>query len=682
MTKVGSVAFVNVNVVPMNKPEVLANQTVVISDDHIADICEAASTSLADGALRIDGKNGYLLPGLADMHVHQWGQGDLLLFLANGVTTIRNMWGTSRQLVWRKKIAAGELLGPTMYTSGPLLDGKPPIWNGSKVIETAEEAEQEVAREKEAGYDFIKVYNRLSLEVYDALIAAANKYGMPVAGHIPDAVGLSHALEAGQDSIEHLTGYFSAISSDDSFKDKIKRRSTARYGAPDRIDENRISQVIADTIKAGTWNCVTLIVNQKFIPSEEALQELRRPEMKYASPLDLASWDPSKDFRTKTMTASDFEEIRKGDKLRQKLTKALHDAGAHILLGTDTPNPFVVQGFSIHEELRNLVRGGLTPYEAIRAGTVDAAQFLNATKEFGTIEVGKRADLILASRNPLADVSNLSNRVGVMVRGQWFTEEQLGHMLDELVATYPMSQKKLAGTPPLPSEGKRILSGRYQTSLSKTIIGEERFNLEKIPNDRRVIFSRSVVNSPPHLDAFQLRLELGKPWNESLLFESERLEGRGRAKMLRRNMRTVEITAKMPGQAEIHEERDVAENIILGCPLVSTYLALNSRIISLGIREKSTLHMLRFEADPEFEISETKLIVERNEDVEKKEGKVLRAYEIKEMKRNGSYESALLMDEQGRPVRFETVGQMGGLRAELIEDPAIGKSTYDSQIEP
>jgi imidazolonepropionase-like amidohydrolase len=668
MIEARTVAFVDVNVAPMNQIEILEKRTVMVSNGRIVDIGETAGIRIPDDALRIDGKSRYLLPGLTDMHVHQWGQGDLLLFLANGVTTIRNMWGTSRQLVWRNKIAKGQLLGPTIYTAGPLLDGKPPIWNGSKVIETTEEAEQEVARENKAGYDFIKVYNGLSLEVYDAIIAAANKYRMQVTGHVPYAVGLEHALKAGQNSIEHLTGYFAAIEADDSpFKGKHDPQS--RYGAPDYVDEAKISQVVMDTSRAGTWNCVTLIVNQKFIPSQENPQILRRPEMKYASPLDLASWDPSKDFRLKTMTASDFEKVRKGDKLRLRLTKALHDAGAHVLLGTDTPNPFVVQGFSIHEELRNLVQAGLTPFEAIKAGTCDAAQFLNATQEFGTIEVGKRADLILVNGNPLEDVSNLSHPIGVMVRGQWFTEMQLQNMLAELVTTYPMTEKKLGNMPPLPSEGQHIIAGRYQLRLSNTIIGEERFNLEKKTNGKLVIFSRSIVNAPPRLDVFSMRLELSESGGEPLKFESDRLEGRGRAQMLRKNMRTIEITAKMPGQAEIHLEKDVAEDTILGCPLISTYLAVNNRISSLEVGQETAFPMIRFEMDPEFEIIEARLSVERKDDIEKKQSndKVLRVYAIKDTRRNASYEAALVMDGQGRPVSFETIGQMGDFQANLVE---------------
>ena len=672
MTEVRRTAFVGVNVVPMNQNGVLRNQTVTVSDGRIVSIDKTDGSRIPNDARRIDGKDRYLLPGLADMHVHQWNEGDLLLFLANGVTTIRNMWGTSRQLVWRDMITQGHLLGPTIYTAGPLLDGKPPIWNSSKVIETANEAEEEVAREKNAGYDFIKVYNGLSAEVYDAIIATAKKYGMPIAGHIPDKVVLDHAQKAGQSSIEHLTGYFAAIEADDSpFKGKLDRQS--RYAAVDYIDEDKISQVVTDTIRAGTWNCVTLVVYQNFIPLEQARQVLQRPEMKYASPLDLSSWDPSKDFRLKTMAASDFERVRRGDKLRQKLTRALHNAGAHILLGTDTPNPFVVQGFSIHTELQNFVQAGLTPYEAIRAGTADAAQFLNATHEFGTIEVGKRADLILVEGNPLEDVTSLSSRIGVMVRGQWFSQIQLQNMLDDLATTYPMTEKKVGNMPPLPSEGQRILVGRYQTRLSNTVIGEERFILEKKPNAQLVIFSRSMTNAPPHLDLFSMRLGIGdQPGRESLMFESDRLEGKGRAEMLRKDLRTIEVTVKMPGQAEVQFETKISEDTLLGCPLVATYVAINKRISSLEIGQDTTFHMMRFESDPEFEIIETKLSVERKDDIRKKEGhgKIWHAYTMKDERRNGTNQATLVMDEQGRPVSFQLLRQMSDFQANLIEPQA------------
>src|SRR5213593_74960 len=133
------VAFVDANVVPMDSERVLRGQTVLVDGDKIAAVGEAAEVRVPSNALRIDAKGKYLMPGLADMHTHTWGEADFFLFVANGVTTIRNMWGSARQLASRRKIANDSMLGPTIYTAGPLIDGKPPIWNTSKVVETREE---------------------------------------------------------------------------------------------------------------------------------------------------------------------------------------------------------------------------------------------------------------------------------------------------------------------------------------------------------------------------------------------------------------------------------------------------------------------------------------------------------------------------------------------------------------
>jgi imidazolonepropionase-like amidohydrolase len=154
-------AFVDVSIVPMDADHVLEHKTVLIRGDRIAAFGPAASTPIPDGATRIDGHGKWLMPGLVDMHVHLDDADDGTLYVANGVTTIRNMWGTPQTLATRADYAAGRALGPTVYTTGPILDGKPVVWPGSIAIENAEEAEKEVADEKAAGYDFVKVYSRL-----------------------------------------------------------------------------------------------------------------------------------------------------------------------------------------------------------------------------------------------------------------------------------------------------------------------------------------------------------------------------------------------------------------------------------------------------------------------------------------------------------------------------------------
>jgi imidazolonepropionase-like amidohydrolase len=408
------VAFINVNVVPMDRDRILPQQTVIVRADRISEIGPVDTTDIPEGALRIDGRDKYLMPGLVDMHVHLMRQDieyRLILFITNGVTAIRDMWGTEYYLRLRDKIKKGKLIGPTIYTTGPIIDGSPPIWPTSIGVETPEQAAQAVAEHKKAGYDFIKVYSRLSVECYDAIIEAADKHGMPVVGHVPWAVGLEHALAAGQHSVEHLDGYFTFLLRG------LKRQQ--------QIDETKIRRIAQATREAGTWNCVTLVVFQKGsgMSSEEAEQERKLAYMKYVSPFLKLRWKPRRS-----------EEPNHSLKMsnRKRVTKALHDAGARILLGTDTPNPYVIAGFSIHQELQNLVDAGLTPYEAIKAGTRDAAECLGELDEFGTISAGLRADLVLMEGNPLEDVGNAAKRIGVMARGRWFPQSELQAMLDAL----------------------------------------------------------------------------------------------------------------------------------------------------------------------------------------------------------------------------------------------------------
>jgi hypothetical protein len=168
------IAFVGVRVVPFDGPRLLEAQTVIVRGDRIAAIGPSSSTPVPDNAMVIPGKGRWLMPGLADMHVHVWSEGDLVAFVANGVTTIRNMFGAPLHLQWRDRLRTGALFGPALYTAGPIIDGNPPTWPGSAVVEDVETAKRVVAEQKAAGYDFLKVYNGLSRDVYDAIVAAGD----------------------------------------------------------------------------------------------------------------------------------------------------------------------------------------------------------------------------------------------------------------------------------------------------------------------------------------------------------------------------------------------------------------------------------------------------------------------------------------------------------------------------
>lgn len=426
-----SIALVNVNVVPFDRERILEGQTVIVRDGRIAQIGPASKVKVPAGALKIDGRGKYLMPGLADMHVHLSSQPDLAsqqlqLFLANGVTTVRNMIGKPEHLELRARVAKGELPGPTIYTAGPPLLGN--------TVPTPEVAERVVVEQKKAGYDLLKVHEGLTPETYAAIVATAKRVGIPFAGHVTATVGLQRALDAQQTSIEHLDGYVQAMVADDS---PVKPTGSQVVLGPvlQHIDESKIPALAAATRKAGVWNDPTLTLFKLIVSDVTPEDLLKWPELQYV---------PAKmreAFAKQKQSAMDHPapagERQRYIELRNKMLMALHDAGAKLLIGPDSPQFFLVPGFGTHRELQSFVEAGLTPYEALEAATRNPGEYfaevLKVPRDFGTVEVGMRADLLLLDANPLQSVANLSKRAGVMVRGRWLPESELHKMLENIV---------------------------------------------------------------------------------------------------------------------------------------------------------------------------------------------------------------------------------------------------------
>jgi imidazolonepropionase-like amidohydrolase len=301
------------------------------------------------------------------------------------------------------------------------MEGPPPAMPFMPVFATPQEAEKSVAWQAGQGYDFVKVYDQLNVETYRAILSAAEEHGLPVIGHAPKQVGLEGVLTGGQVSIEHLTGYIDPDAAD--------------YVIP----EDQLAAYAEMTRESGVWNCPTIGIYQKYVPDDEVEQLGRQPGMEYISPRMQVIWKLFfQGARENTIYAGDDYPGRI-DEIYTRMTRALHDARARVILGTDAGNPYVVPGFSLHDELAYLVQARFTPYEAIEAGTRNAAQALGRLDEFGTVAVGKRADLILVEGNPLEDVANVGKRVGVMLRGTWLSETQLPEMLDELIDSHTPS---------------------------------------------------------------------------------------------------------------------------------------------------------------------------------------------------------------------------------------------------
>lgn len=451
-------AFVHVNVIPMDRERILEGYTVIVRGERIREVGRTGEVNIPSGATIIEGDDKYLVPGLADMHVHLTTTRGLLLYVANGITTVRNMAGRPAHLAWRDSVAAGALLGPTIYTAAPILDGAQPVWPGSAEIQTAADADSVVQAQRQAGYDFIKVYDGLSLAAYQAVIRAARREGLAVAGHVPTAVPVDTAVASGQ-AIEHLYGFAARVMPDDprvttdwsalSSEEAASRREelgaallAGTLAERDFIDVARLDSLAHAVSSAGVWVTPTLVVFERPVLAGAALAKARRePEMAYVLPQVLRSW-PSTESRPDDLPAP-LARFREAElHIRQRIVLALHQARSNLLAGTDAPNPLIVPGFSLHRELRLLVESGLTPFEVLETATRKPAEFLGVAGEVGTVQVGARADLLLLEANPLDDVGNLAQLAGVMVRGTWYSEGDLQTRLEELAASYSQDKDR------------------------------------------------------------------------------------------------------------------------------------------------------------------------------------------------------------------------------------------------
>ena len=423
-------AFVGVTVIPMDRERTLPAQTVVVRGDRIVEIGPAARVKVPEGGLRVDGEGKFLIPGLAEMHAHipggQASEGQvertLFLYVAGGLTTVRGMLGDPRHLELRARAARGELLSPTIYAAGPSL-------NGNSVPDSAAAAKA-AAEQKEAGYDLLKIHPGVSRAAFDALVATARRIGIPFAGHVPEDVGLARALEARYATIEHLDGYIEAMLRDDA---PVAAEESAFFGINlgEHLDEAKLPGLVDATRRAGVWNVPTQVLLENLVLGGSSEELNRRPEMRYVSPETRAEWASWKEGIL-AETGSTPESARRTIEMRRRLIRALHAAGAGLLLGSDAPQVYNVPGFSTHRELAALVAAGLTPYQALETGTRNIARYFGTERETGTVERGKRADLVLLDGDPLADIRNTTRRAGVMVRGRWLPQEEIERRLAEV----------------------------------------------------------------------------------------------------------------------------------------------------------------------------------------------------------------------------------------------------------
>ena len=434
----GDLAFVNVNVIPMDSERVLEDQTVVVDDGKIVAVGSSDDVGPAEGVDVVEAEGQYLMPGMTEMHAHlpnpQLSDTDaknlLFLYVANGVTTVRGMLGHPSNFDLRNQIDRGLIIGPQLYLGSVAM--------GAPAVSTPEQAEQLVREHKVAGYDLVKTLEGLTVETFDALAQTANAVGIPFGGHVSDPVGLRHALAAGQMSVDHLDNYIRALVPDELLPEPVGAATAGIFAAGallELVDESLMPELVQATLDADAWVVPTMALWETAFYHDRSAAELslERPELKYMPPETVEAWKRGVDAR---LAATDIEANRGVSVLRRRILRALYEGGVKIAAGTDSPRTFSVPGFANHHEMAIYVDVGMSPYDALETATRKPAKYFGATDEFGTVAVGLRADLILLTANPIDDIANATSRVGVMVDGRWFAEDEIQRRLDEIARFY------------------------------------------------------------------------------------------------------------------------------------------------------------------------------------------------------------------------------------------------------
>ncbi len=442
------VAITHVNVIDATGAPVQANMTVIVEGSRISAIGKSDAIPLPKQAKIVDGRGKYLIPGLWDMHVHEIFGAWLpenekitpVLFVANGVTGVRDMGGDLEPLKkWRSRIAEGKLLGPRMIISGPMLDGPVPQFPSSAPVKDGAEGRRIVDELQKGGADFIKIQSLVPRDGYFAAADEAKKIGIVFAGHVPDKVRATEASNVGQKSIEHLTGVFEGCS---AVEDELMAapRGPGRGKFLSTYDPARAKALIALFAKNQTWQVPTLYWER----GEWLIEQTNAgpdPLLKYAPAVWRdRSWPMFTTGIEKDWSTDPIADREAFFQAELKIVGEMNKAGVPILAGTDTAAGVrVYPGFSLHEELELLVKAGLTPMEALQAATLNAGKFLGLG-DSGTIEKGKRADLVLLDADPLLDIKNTRKIRSVVLAGRYFSRTDLDRLLAQVETEAALSK--------------------------------------------------------------------------------------------------------------------------------------------------------------------------------------------------------------------------------------------------
>src|SRR5882724_1243225 len=441
-----SLVFTHATVIDVRTGHIFRDQTIVVAGDRITALSPRAEIPATAEVVNATGK--FIIPGLWDMHAHALWSTDQVqrmidMFLANGVTSIRDMGSplpVSDTLNWRTRVANGTVLGPRIFAAGKLVDGPKPVWPESVSVGNEEQAREAVDMLHKDGVDFIKVYSRLPRVAYFAVAAAAKKDGFSFVGHVPIYVSASEASVAGQRSIEHLSEILFACSHDES--DLRKQLVATAIGAErDRVRKEQLKVVVSTFsehkamelsrlfAKNNTWQVPTLLVQYTyaFVNPYELHDS---PGIRYVPASTVNGWvDRLSSFR-KIRDEKDMEAQKRSYQLEIQLVQMMRKSGAHFMTGTDAET-FYPAGFGLHTELGLFVSAGFSTLEALQTATINPSVYFGKPTDFGTVEVGKVADLVILEANPLDDIRNTERIAGVVTAGRYLDRQELDRLLSE-----------------------------------------------------------------------------------------------------------------------------------------------------------------------------------------------------------------------------------------------------------
>ena len=429
-------AIIGVNVVPMDEERILENQTVIIADGRIAEIGNTDDVIVPDDAKRIEGDNHYLMPGLADLHTHLRGTDEYVNYLAFGVTTVMHLGGSQARgrelLEHRRQIEAGKLTGPNIYTTERVFDGDPAASGGAYRFTSPDAAREKVIELKEAGFDFIKIYNNVPYAVFQATVDEARKQNMPVFGHVPRNFAPLTAMREGQNAVVHTEEFF--------FTYFNGPRSTRDMDPGYEADFSAIPALVEVLVA----NDVAVMPDLSFTFTDLLMWDSldliwTDTEMRYVHPDKVSDWKVANINRREEIENFIVREQWKYE-LMQELTRQFQEAGVLQVIGTDASLPGLFPGKAVHRELTELVKAGLSNFDALSIGTRNAGEFvrryIDEDVRFGKVEVGYRADLVLVAKNPLDDVRNARIIEAVAVNGRWFEKAELDSQREILAERY------------------------------------------------------------------------------------------------------------------------------------------------------------------------------------------------------------------------------------------------------